>query len=408
MISMNPDPANPTPPRSLPGRVFDFLSGFGLATTLLLLLGVLTWLATLEQVDRGLYDTLNKYFDWKSVFLFPEIGGKKIPVPLPGGYWTCALLLLNLALGGIVRARKGWKHAGVLISHFGILIMLVAGGVTQHFSERGNLAVGEGETSDAAEDYFEHVVEVAEIVEGKPANIQVIRGEWLTDLEGDKRRTFRLPKFPFDLQLTRFHSNALPVAATERAPAENEPVVDGYFLMNRPGEKQAEANNAACYARVLHRDGSSGGAFILAGASFQPFTVRHDGRVFTVDMKKRLWPMPFQVRLDKFSAEFHPGTARAKSFESEITRLENGKEARSIIRMNSPMRYEGLTFFQASYGPPGAGPGQRLYSVFEVVRNPGDQWPKYSLYVVSFGLGLHFVLKLIFFFTARSRYEHRS
>ena len=139
---MNQDSATPTPPaRSLPGRVFDFFSGFGLATTLILLLGVLTWLATLEQVDRGLYDTLNKYFDWKAWYLFPEIGGRTFYFPLPGGYWVCALLLLNLALGGVVRARKGWKHAGVLISHFGILIMLVAGGVTQHFSERGHLAV---------------------------------------------------------------------------------------------------------------------------------------------------------------------------------------------------------------------------------------------------------------------------
>lgn len=406
---MNQDSANPTSSaRSLPGRVFDFFSGFGLATTLLLLLGVLTWLATLEQVDRGLYDTLNKYFDWKAWYLFPEIDGRTIYFPLPGGYWVCALLLLNLTLGGVIRARKGWKHAGVLISHFGILIMLVAGGVTQHFSERGHLEVGEGETADTAEDYFEHVVEVAEIKNGQPTAIHEIRGEWLIDLQGDKRRLFRLPNLPFDLQLTRYESNAMPVAATERAPAQSEPVVDGYFLMSRPAEKDAEANTAACYARVLHRDGTSGGAFILAAASFQPFTVRHDGRVFTVDMKKHLWPMPFKVRLDKFTAEFHPGTNRAKRYESEIARIENGKEARSIISMNAPMRYEGLTFFQAKFGPPGAGPGEKLYSVFEVVRNPGDQWPKYSLYIVSFGLGLHFLLKLIFFFTARSRYEHRS
>jgi len=409
MISMTQDSTNPrSPARSLPGQVFDFFSGFGLATTLILLLGVLTWLATLEQVDHGLYDTLNKYFDWKAWYIFPEIGGRTFYFPLPGGYWVCALLLINLALGGVVRARKGWKHAGVLISHFGILIMLVAGGVTQHFSERGHLAVGEGETSDTAEDYFEHVVEVAEIKEGMPTAIHEIRGEWLTDLQGDKRRLFRLPNFPFDLELTRYLPNAMPVAATERAPEANEPVVDGYFLMARAGEKNAEANTAACYARLKHRDGSTPGPFILAGASFQPFTVRQDGRVFTVDLKKRLWPMPFKVRLEKFTAEFHPGTNRPKSFVSEITRIEDGREARSIISMNAPMRYEGLTFFQASYGPPGATAGQKLYSVFEVVRNPGDQWPKYSLIIVGIGLAVHFLLKLIFFFSARSRYEHRA
>ena len=40
-----------------------------------------------------------------------------------------AVLLLNLILGGVIRIRKGWRHAGNLISHFGIIFMLVGGGV---------------------------------------------------------------------------------------------------------------------------------------------------------------------------------------------------------------------------------------------------------------------------------------
>ena len=61
------DPTLPQPARSIAGKIFDVLSGFGLATILLLLLGLLTWFATLEQIDNGLYPTLNKYFHWKSV-----------------------------------------------------------------------------------------------------------------------------------------------------------------------------------------------------------------------------------------------------------------------------------------------------------------------------------------------------
>ena len=65
------------------------------------------------------------------------------------------------------------------------------------------------------------------------------------------------------------------------------------------------------------------------------------------------------------------------------------------IQMNEPMRYAGLTFFQASWGPQGAPPGTPLFSVFEVVRNPADKWPEYSLYVVTIGLLVHFILKLV-------------
>lgn len=398
-----PEPTTRPSSRSLLRVLFDVLSGFGLATILLLLLGLLTWFATLEQIDNGLYPTLNKYFDWRSVFLLPEINGKMVPLPLPGGYWVGVVLLVNLTLGGVIRIRKGWKHAGNLISHLGIILMLVGGGVSHHFSERGNMPVGEGESSNTAEDYFEYVVEIAEIHDGKAAGIHVIRGGQIHDLVGEKSRVFRMPALPFDLEITGYLINALPVGITERAPQSYQEHVDGYYLMERPDEVNAEANTAACYARIVRRDGTKSVPFILAGASFHPFSVRHEDRVFTIDMRKRLWPMPFTVKLDEFTAEFHPGTMKPSKFVSKITRIENGGEAKVTIQMNEPMRYEGLTFFQASYGPPGAGPGQKMYSVFEIVKNPADKWPEYSLYVVTLGMLITFLTKLGAYLAGNSR-----
>ncbi len=380
--------------KSIAGKAFDVLSGFGLATITLLLLGVLTWFATLEQIDNGLYPTLNKYFHWKSVFLLPELNGKMVPLPLPGGYWVGALLLVNLILGGVIRIRKGWNHAGNLISHFGIIFMLIGGGVAHHFSERGNMAVGEGESSNTAEDYFEYVVELAEIKDGQAKAITVIRGDQINDLQDGKIRIFRLPEFPFDLEIGGYLDNAQPVSIYERAPEAHQLKSDGYYLMEKPDEINAEANTAGCYVRIVNRDGTKGEPFIVAGASFHPFTLRHDDRIFTVDMRKRLWPMPFTVQLDTFTADFHPGTSRPSKFVSEIRRLEDGNEIPVTIQMNEPMRHSGLTFFQASYGPPGAGPGEKMYSVFEIVKNPADKWPEYSLYIVTLGMLITFLQKL--------------
>ncbi len=403
----SPAQTSPKAPASFARRFFDWLSGFGLATSMLLLLGILTWLATLEQRDSGLYATLNKYFDWKSPYILPEINGKMIPIPLPGGYWVCALLTLNLSLGGILRIRKGLKQIPNIISHSGIIILLIGGGVTQHFSERGNLAVGEGETSNVAEDYFEYVVEATEIIDNKPKEIQVIRGKQIEDLV-DQSRLFKFPSLPFDLEIAGYLENAQPIATTERAPDNGELTSDGYYLQSKPAEKNAEANTAACYVRVVERDGTKGAPIILAGASFHPFTMRHGDRIFTLDMRKRLWVMPFDLTLNKFTAEFYPGTSRPKKFISQVTRTENNQKADATIQMNEPLRYEGLTFFQASYGPPGAGPGQKLYSVFEVVKNPADKWPEYSLWVVVVGLTLQFGLKLVLFILSRFRHDTPS
>ena len=35
-----------------------------------------------------------------------------------------------------------------------------------------------------------------------------------------------------------------------------------------------------------------------------------------------------------------------------------------------------------------------MYSVFEVVKNPADKWPEYSLYIVTFGMLVTFLTKL--------------
>ncbi len=374
--------------------IYDFLSGFKLATLLILLLLALTWLSTLEQVDYGLYPTLNKYFHWKALWLIPEINEKKIWIVLPGGYYVCALLLVNMILGGIVRIRKGKRQIGNLISHFGIVFMLIGGGAAHHFSERGNMAIYEGETSDVAEDYMEYVIEVAEVKDGKSDLYHVIRGKHLTDLEGGNSRVFDFKGLPFSLKVSGYVNNAFPTSVLELAPQKGELVTDGYYLLKKKDEKASELNTAGAYAQVIFEDGEKSAPFILAARSFQPFTVRDGERVFTVDMRKKLWEMPFKIALDRFNAEFHPNSGRAKKFESYVRRIENGQEADVKIHMNEPMRYEGLTFFQANYGPQNAKPGDKMYTVFEVVRNPADKWPEYSLYVVILGMLVTFLTKL--------------
>jgi hypothetical protein len=44
-----------------------------------------------------------------------------------------------------------------------------------------------------------------------------------------------------------------------------------------------------------------------------------------------------------------------------------------------------------------------MYSVFEIVRNPADKWPEYSLYIVSLGMLITFLQKLGSHIAATSR-----
>jgi len=390
--------------KSIFTSIFDFLSGFALATVLLFILLLQTWLATLEQVDYGLYATLRKYFDPQAWYIIGELklpdfmGEKILRIPMPGGYWVLALLFINLLLGGIVRARKGWRIAGVLIAHSGILFLIASAAVTAIKERRGTMDFFEGETSNVAQDYNEYVVEITEHTGGRADKVRVIRGEYLADLHGDPQpvRTVKLPDLPFDMEFTRHSKNSKVLSAAEMSPAKGEPVVDGYYIFDKPSEKDAEINIAACYAKILPHGADPLPPFIASAEAFYPYTAKVADRVFTFHMRKMLWRMPFDVRLDKATAEYYPNTAKPKRFESKVTRIENGSTAIVEIKMNEPMRYEGLTFYQRMMGRENSqNAASRPYSQLEVVSNPADQWPKYSLYVVAFGLLVHFVMKFV-------------
>jgi cytochrome c biogenesis protein len=65
---------------------------------------------------------------------------------------------------------------------------------------------------------------------------------------------------------------------------------------------------------------------------------------------ERVTELPFALRCDKFEVSFYD-TGAPKEFKSDVAIIENGREVlkRSIV-VNDPLTYEGITFYQASYG----------------------------------------------------------
>jgi cytochrome c biogenesis protein len=60
--------------------------------------------------------------------------------------------------------------------------------------------------------------------------------------------------------------------------------------------------------------------------------------------------LPFQVRCDDFNVSFYDNGA-PKEYRSDLTILDKGQEVlKQSIRVNDPLSYQGVTFYQASYG----------------------------------------------------------
>jgi len=422
-------------PKPLWLRIYNFFSGYTLAVILLTILLVLTYLGTMAQVEMGLYDASEKYFE--SFFLVDNFG--PIPVVLPGVYLVSVLLSLNLLLGAIIRARKSWKRPGMLIAHGGILYILFAGFVAFHYTEEGSMILYENDQADEIYNLTDWSIEVARHdQDGKREAALVIEEKDLKPLwKKGARRTFFHPSMPFEFEIYSYARNitnskgqltGLPLEKDRENYTDAGEFIDGIAIVPQPESKTREANVPASYIKVKESSGKVLAHSILVGANPfapRPLTVEASGETWSIDLTRSRYSLPFGIELIKFTKEDHPGTARAREYASDVYRVDDGEATDKYhISMNKPMRYAGYTLYQASWGPEGAkkrevillpdgsevkiSEGDRLYTSLAVSRNPADQWPKYGTYVISFGMVIHFMQKLFAYLRRSSRSRHKQ
>lgn len=377
-------------------RAFRILGSFGLACVLLIDLFLLTLFGTLYQVEAGLFEAQKLYFEsWFVVQHSP------VPLILPGGLLCMGLLAVNLLVGGFVRIQKSKRTVGILVVHAGIALLLASGFVKLYHSEDGHLTLQEGQSSDEFQSYFLWEVAVWDASQTGPVEEHIIPHEQLVDLVDGKARTFTSATLPFDIELSGFLRNCFPQRKGPMWEAES-PVVDGYALDQGADEVEAEKNLAGLTLRMRDRASGSSKEDILFGAERFPATFESGGKTWAVSLRHTRYPMPFTIRLEDFRKLDHPGLTMARSFESDVTKIENGTEQKVRIQMNEPLRHGGLVVFQSSWAPQDR-EIPRMYSIFSVVRNPSDYWPLYACIVIGVGLLLAFVPKLLKFVRSQNQ-----
>ena len=83
-----------------------------------------------------------------------------------------------------------------------------------------------------------------------------------------------------------------------------------------------------------------------------------------------------------------------------VSHEDSTKDQKALIYMNHPLRYEGLTLYQASFA------NEDKTSIFQVVRNPGWTLPYISVLLMSLGMCLQFGMH--FFKFLRKRGTNKS
>lgn len=355
-------------------RIWRALISPRLTVICLAFLIVLTFVGTVYQTDHGLHQAKLRYFDsWLT-----SIG----VVPFPGTQLVLAVLLANL-LGYLLQvlARDHMPY-GILLTHLGILLMLVGGAITQRYGMESHLSLLEGETSNVSASYNSWELAVWNADMG----VRHVRAA-----DADRLKAGDVLEFPdpgLTVAVESFHRNSRAFQDGIPEPPENSRGIT--HVEPAPLEKQPERNRPGAVLRLTWPGGDTRRVLLFGEDAVEGLSI--GGKIYLLALRHTRYPLPVLVTLQDFRREVHRGTEMARSFSSKIEVEAEGLKRELTVSMNKPYRHRGLTFYQASFSDDGRGTEM---STFAVTRNHARLLPYIATTVVVVGMLIHFCIMLV-------------
>jgi len=362
------------------------LTSLKLTIVCLSLLMLLVVLCTLAQVKLGTLGAVNLYI--RSLFVWWEVPGSSWSIAVaPGGALVGLVLAVNLLAAQIKRIEISWKKAGLWIVHAGLVLLFAGEFVSSMYQVDTQLSIEEGQTINFVESPREMELALVDTTDPVHDDVYGIPASLLA-----RGGTIDVPGTPLSIRVKGFHRNA---NLTTRRPTDPPSLATvglgtGVAVSGLPPvTRDEETNRTAAFVEPV-AGGKSHGTWLVSNALGAPQSFVHEGRTWAIGMRPRREYLPYSVTLKDFSHDVYPGTDIPKNFSS-LVRLSypaRGEERDVLIYMNQPLRYEGKTFYQASFGK------NDTLSVLQVVENPGWLLPYVSCVLVALGLIVHFGMAL--------------
>lgn len=374
--------------------LWRILGSLKLTVWLLVFSMLLVFFGTLDQVRIGIRGAQEIYFESLiALWRYPEtwpLGDflKYLQIPLPGGYVVGPLLAVNLVFSHVRHFRPRWGIAGISIIHAGVLLLLIGQLVTNLFQKDYYMWLDEGESANFVRSFRNDELYVLHYKDGGRTGIYSYDFDSLE--AGDE---LELGPLPVRIRVKDLMQNAdIRSGGTGSVPIANRGIAAQFNLQARevPSFRSDDQRDVRSAVVEVLTGETVVGTWLVSNVfeerfAEQLFTVGNEQ--FAVGLRFEKTYLPFRVTLEEFTHDRYPGTNIPKNFSSQV-RLENsetGEDVETRIFMNHPLRYEGLTFYQASFAK------QDTASMFHVVKNPGRHLPYISCVMVSLGLLYQFV-----------------
>ena len=376
--------------------VADTFSSLKLTVVLLALGIILVVIATLDQVNLGIWAVQAKYF--RSFVVVTRWPGTNVALPIfPGGYLVGGLLLVNLLCAQFARFTLTWRNLGLHLTHFGIILLLVGELITGLTSVESDMILDTGGTRNFLEEKFGRELAIVDVTDSGADRVWTVPLERLT-----KREAIALPGCPFTVQPTVFHENAQLFNRNEapNAPTSGATAGLGTRVVLQPlaPTYRTDEENVPTALVEFRTPDRSLGKWLVSFAINQPQAFTHEGRTYEVMLRRTRIYLDFALTLLEFRHDKYPGTDIPRNFSSQVKLVSaDAKENREVrIFMNNPLRHGGYTFYQAGFK------NDDRTTILQVMRNPGWLMPYIACVMSSFGLALHFCI-LLGGFIARRR-----
>jgi hypothetical protein len=172
---------------------------------------------------------------------------------------------------------------------------------------------------------------------------------------------------------------------------------DSFYWRELPRETAMDRVDTPSGLVEISSGSNSPGTFLVSAYLAHPQEFTDNGHSYEMSLRPRRYLMPFSLKLLEFHHDDYPGTDIPKNFSSRVRvqNPQNKEDREALIYMNNPLRYSGLTFYQASYDPDDGG------SILQVVHNPGWLTPYLSCVLVGIGLVVQFAQHLVPFLKRR-------
>ncbi len=376
---------------------FRLFSSMRLTVWLLALSMIMIFFGTLDQARFGIRYTQEMYFEsllafWQYPMQWP--GGRFLNwlhLPIPGGYLIGPLLLVNLVTAHFRYFRMRWRTLGIAAIHGGIALLLIGQLLNQVQQEDNFMWIEEGETANYLQSF--HRDELVIIDKTDPETDRVIS----IPQEHFRRapQTIQHHALPFRVTVHEHFKNAV-LARADDLPGNpeiqaNRGIAPALNLVarERPPTYVTEERNMTTAVVELVGPNNSLGTWLVSNifeGRVPPQRFEFNGRKYEISLRFERRYLPYEIELLEFAHDRYPGTEIPRNFSSLVHLRDPrmGDDRPFLIYMNHPLRYDGLTFYQASFG------NDDTASMFQVVENPSWWIPYAACTLVTLGLLFQF------------------